>query len=86
MHTFLGQKTVQEEYDDHDHAIAEKLSALYGNEWSNKSSEELMDDKYFEEIPEFLCSKKTLTCGSVSKRKLHREHSCLIDGEDVMDS
>lgn len=78
MHTFLGQKTAQEEYDDNDRAIAEKLSALYGDEWRNKSSEELMDDKYFEEI-EFLCSKKTLTCGSVSKRKLHREHSCLFD-------
>ncbi|XP_030262453.1 nuclear GTPase SLIP-GC-like isoform X2 [Sparus aurata] len=66
VHTFLGQKTAQEEYDDNDRAIAEKLSALYGDEWRNKSSEELMDDKYFEEI-EFLCSKKTLTCGSAKE-------------------
>ena len=64
MHTFLGRETVLEVYD-------EKLSAMYGDEWKNKSSEELMDDKYFEEIKEFISSKtpKNLKCGSVSKRK-----------------
>ncbi|XP_073351098.1 nuclear GTPase SLIP-GC-like [Pagrus major] len=68
VHHFLGQNTVQEEYDDDDHAFAEKLSALYGDEWGNKSSENLMDDKYFEEIPEFLDSeKKTLTCESAEE-------------------
>ncbi|KAM8723923.1 nuclear GTPase SLIP-GC-like isoform 1-T1 [Acanthopagrus schlegelii] len=62
VHTFLGRETVLEVYD-------EKLSALYGDEWKNKSSEELMDDKYFEEIKEFLSSKtpKNLKCGSAEE-------------------
>ncbi|XP_028268249.1 nuclear GTPase SLIP-GC-like isoform X2 [Parambassis ranga] len=49
----------EDEYRD----IEEKLSALYGEEWKQKiqSNEELMDDKYFREIPEFLQSQtKTL--------------------------
>ncbi|XP_041868550.1 nuclear GTPase SLIP-GC-like [Melanotaenia boesemani] len=48
--------------------IAEKLSALYGGEWKEKTPENLMDNKYFKEIPEFLQSrKKTLTCNSAEE-------------------
>ncbi|XP_076739275.1 nuclear GTPase SLIP-GC isoform X2 [Maylandia zebra] len=31
-----------------------KLSALYGEEWKEKSTHSLMDNKYFRDIPEFL--------------------------------
>ncbi|XP_051243567.1 nuclear GTPase SLIP-GC-like isoform X42 [Dicentrarchus labrax] len=48
-----------------DNDTDEKLSALYGEEWKNKKPENLMDHKYFKEIPEFLHSRrKTLTCES----------------------
>ncbi|XP_041860636.1 nuclear GTPase SLIP-GC-like [Melanotaenia boesemani] len=52
--------------DDNDlRDIDDKLSALYGDEWKEKTPENLMDNKYFREIPEFLKSgKKTLTCDS----------------------
>lgn len=47
----------------------EKLTALYGEEWKDKSPENLMDNRYFKEITEFLHSrKKILTCESVSNR------------------
>ncbi|XP_028268245.1 nuclear GTPase SLIP-GC-like [Parambassis ranga] len=55
-----------DDYDDDEcHDIEEKLSALYGEEWKQKiqSNDELMDPRYFREIPEFLLSQmKTLTC------------------------
>ncbi|XP_026181788.1 nuclear GTPase SLIP-GC-like isoform X1 [Mastacembelus armatus] len=64
MIQYIGDNTDQERHKDDDyHDFAEKLSALYGEEWENKSTENLMDKKYFREIPEFLISKtKTLTC------------------------
>ena len=53
--------------DDDDDGDDEKLSALYGREWKQKSPENLMDDEHFGEIPEFLESrKKTLTGNTVS--------------------
>ena len=66
--SFLGNNADKEWEDDDDYRdIVEKLSALYGEEWKNKSPESLMDNKYFREIPEFLNSKrKILTCESVS--------------------
>ncbi|XP_072224617.1 nuclear GTPase SLIP-GC-like [Leuresthes tenuis] len=68
MSQFFGDKADEEREDD-DHAdIVEKLSALYGDEWKDKSPENLMDSKYFREIPEFLQSrKKTLTCESAQE-------------------
>uniref|UniRef100_A0A8P4G836 Dynamin N-terminal domain-containing protein n=1 Tax=Dicentrarchus labrax TaxID=13489 RepID=A0A8P4G836_DICLA len=51
-----------------DNDTDEKLSALYGEEWKNKKPENLMDYKYFKEIPEFLHSRrKTLTCESAEE-------------------
>ncbi|XP_075942098.1 nuclear GTPase SLIP-GC-like isoform X3 [Anarhichas minor] len=62
---FLGDNTDQEsdQKDDDDRwDIVEKLSALYGEDWEIKSPDDLMNDKYFKEIPEFLLSKgKILT-------------------------
>ncbi|XP_026181795.1 nuclear GTPase SLIP-GC-like isoform X2 [Mastacembelus armatus] len=62
MIQYIKDSTDDEREDDDDyHDIVEKLSALYGEEWENK--ENLMDKKYFREIPEFLISKnKILTC------------------------
>ncbi|XP_015246689.1 PREDICTED: nuclear GTPase SLIP-GC-like [Cyprinodon variegatus] len=60
----------QERHDDDDdidsrYDLFEKLSAVYGEEWKQKSSQQLMDIKNFREIPEFLQStKKILTCES----------------------
>ncbi|XP_023279040.1 nuclear GTPase SLIP-GC-like [Seriola lalandi dorsalis] len=59
----------QEKEDDDDYRdTVEKLSALYGEEWQNIPPENLMDNKYFREIPEFLISKrKILTCESAEE-------------------
>ncbi|XP_041822832.1 nuclear GTPase SLIP-GC-like [Melanotaenia boesemani] len=53
--------------DDNDlRDIVDKLSALYGDEWKEKTPKNLMDNKYFREIPEFFKpKKKTLSCDSV---------------------
>ncbi|XP_068575163.1 nuclear GTPase SLIP-GC-like, partial [Cebidichthys violaceus] len=56
---FLGDNADQEsdQKDDDDcRDIVEKLSALYGEDWENKSPDDLINDKYFKEIPEFLLS------------------------------
>ncbi|XP_019211771.1 nuclear GTPase SLIP-GC [Oreochromis niloticus] len=52
------------EDDDDDHGGNDdfldpdgKLSALYGEEWKEKSTRSLMDNKYFKDIPEFRMSK-----------------------------
>ncbi|KAM6914083.1 nuclear GTPase SLIP-GC-like isoform 6-T6 [Lycodopsis pacificus] len=61
---FLGDVDQESDQKDDDDSrdIVEKLSALYGEDWKNKSPDDLMNDKYFKEIPEFLLSKgKTLT-------------------------
>ncbi|XP_056262160.1 nuclear GTPase SLIP-GC-like isoform X2 [Pseudoliparis swirei] len=47
--------------------IVEKLSVLYGEDWENKSPEELMDGKYFKEIPEFLLSKRKMLTGQTAE-------------------
>ncbi|KAM4716439.1 nuclear GTPase SLIP-GC-like [Anableps anableps] len=53
----------KDDEDDDYQDVIEKLSALYGEEWKQKSSEELMNTRYFREIPEFLQStKKILSC------------------------
>ncbi|XP_039680614.1 nuclear GTPase SLIP-GC-like [Perca fluviatilis] len=63
---FLGDKADQE--DDYYPDFKEKLSALYGEEKENKTSEMLMDKKYFKEIPKFLKNEKQiLTCESAEK-------------------
>ncbi len=56
---FLGDDADQETDQD------TKMSALYGKEWRNIPKKNLLDDKYFKEIP-FSSTKKTLTCDSVS--------------------
>ncbi|XP_078126010.1 nuclear GTPase SLIP-GC-like [Sander vitreus] len=64
---FLGDKAGQEDEDYPE--FDEKLSVLYGRkEKENKTSEMLMEKKYFKEIPEFLENKKKiLTCESAEK-------------------
>ncbi|XP_004559419.3 nuclear GTPase SLIP-GC isoform X2 [Maylandia zebra] len=63
----LDNNKNQEKEDDDYHDAVEKLSALYGQEWK-KSFENLMENKYFKEIPEFLQSRrKILTCESVNE-------------------
>uniref|UniRef100_A0A3P9NMM3 Nuclear GTPase SLIP-GC-like n=1 Tax=Poecilia reticulata TaxID=8081 RepID=A0A3P9NMM3_POERE len=65
MSQYLGNTPDQKKDDEDDdyQDVAEKLSALYGEEWKEKSSEQLMDPKYFKEIPEFLQSTiKKLSC------------------------
>ncbi|XP_027140963.1 nuclear GTPase SLIP-GC isoform X2 [Larimichthys crocea] len=57
----LRDNAAQENDEDEDYRdTVEKLSALYGEEWKNKSYETLMDSKYFREIPEFLQSKRKI--------------------------
>ncbi|XP_023279039.1 nuclear GTPase SLIP-GC-like isoform X2 [Seriola lalandi dorsalis] len=64
-----------------------RLSALYGEEWKNIPTKNLMDDKHFREIPEFLFSKtKTLTCesaGELSAKFVKYTRSDLEEGEGI---
>uniref|UniRef100_A0A3Q1JVY0 Dynamin N-terminal domain-containing protein n=1 Tax=Anabas testudineus TaxID=64144 RepID=A0A3Q1JVY0_ANATE len=76
----------QENGEDEDYRdTVEKLSALYGEEWRNISHENLMDNKYFREIPEFLQNKrKILTCESareLSAKFIKYTRSDSRDGE-----
>ncbi|XP_054464146.1 nuclear GTPase SLIP-GC-like [Anoplopoma fimbria] len=67
---FLGDNADQEsnQKDDGDRRdIVEKLSALYGEDWEKKSREDLMDGKYFKEIPEFQLRKKKILTGGSAK-------------------
>ncbi|XP_071329760.1 nuclear GTPase SLIP-GC-like [Trachinotus anak] len=70
----LWDKDQGKEDDDDDYRdTVEKLSALYGEEWKQHGnispdtspdiSPNLMDNKYFREIPEFLLSKKKILTG-----------------------
>ncbi|XP_039681452.1 nuclear GTPase SLIP-GC-like isoform X1 [Perca fluviatilis] len=80
---FLGDKADQE--DDYYPDFKEKLSALYGEEKENKTSEMLMEKKYFKEIPEFLENeKKILTCESAEKLSttLVRFTRCDLEDEE----
>ncbi|XP_070778951.1 nuclear GTPase SLIP-GC-like [Enoplosus armatus] len=84
---FLRDNTDQENQDVDDYQdTVEKLSALYGEEWKSESPENLMDNKYFKEIPEFLLSKrKILTCESakeLSAKLVKYTKSDSKDGED----
>ncbi|XP_059204116.1 nuclear GTPase SLIP-GC-like [Centropristis striata] len=64
---FLEDNADQENDEDYCDTV-EKLSALYGEEWKNKSAENLMEYKHFKEIPEFLHSqRKILTCESAKE-------------------
>ncbi|XP_076739289.1 nuclear GTPase SLIP-GC-like isoform X1 [Maylandia zebra] len=69
FHQFLDNNEDQDKEGDDDYRDAvEKLSALYGEEWKEKSSENLMENKYFKEIPEFLQSRrKILRCESANE-------------------
>ncbi|XP_029997049.1 nuclear GTPase SLIP-GC-like [Sphaeramia orbicularis] len=46
--------------DDEYYDNVEKLTALYGDQWKSKSPENLMEAKYFKDVPEFLQSKKKI--------------------------
>ncbi|XP_028455034.1 nuclear GTPase SLIP-GC-like [Perca flavescens] len=67
MFHFLGDKASQKDDDYPD--FKEKLSALYGRkEKENITSEMLMEEEYFSEIPEFLENKnKILPCESAEE-------------------
>ncbi|KAM9318717.1 nuclear GTPase SLIP-GC-like [Pholidichthys leucotaenia] len=59
---------VKEKDDDDDGDFEAKMSALYGNEWKHMSSNSFMDAKHFNEIPEFLKSKKKeVMCATIAK-------------------
>uniref|UniRef100_A0A3Q2E0F6 Nuclear GTPase SLIP-GC-like n=1 Tax=Cyprinodon variegatus TaxID=28743 RepID=A0A3Q2E0F6_CYPVA len=66
---------IQENHDDDDnddddyHDAVDKLTALYEEEWREKSPEQLMEPKYFKEIPEFLLLKQK-TLGFATARDL----------------
>ncbi|XP_039906235.1 nuclear GTPase SLIP-GC-like [Simochromis diagramma] len=63
----LDNNENQEKEEDDYHDAVEKLSALYGEDW-RRSSENLMENKYFKEIPEFLQSRrKILRCESANE-------------------
>ncbi|KAK2833468.1 hypothetical protein Q5P01_017357 [Channa striata] len=63
----LGENANEERDEDYCDTV-EKLSAVYGEEWKNKSPENLMDKKYFTEIPEFVgYGKKILKCESAKE-------------------
>ncbi|XP_022608136.1 nuclear GTPase SLIP-GC-like isoform X2 [Seriola dumerili] len=72
---------------DLDHDTVDRLSALYGEEWKNIPTKNLMDNKHFREIPEFLFSKtKTLTCesaGELSAKYVKYTRSDLEEGEGI---
>ncbi|XP_015260229.1 PREDICTED: nuclear GTPase SLIP-GC-like [Cyprinodon variegatus] len=54
-----------QEKDEEYHDLVEKLSAIYGEDWKWKTTDQLMEHKYFREIPEFRHSiRKTFTCES----------------------
>ncbi|XP_030591891.1 nuclear GTPase SLIP-GC-like [Archocentrus centrarchus] len=77
------------EVDDDYCDIIDKLSALYGEEWKQKSIGKLLDSKYFKEIPEFLqCRRKILSCESAKElsarcAKYTRSDSKQGDGKNV---
>ncbi|XP_015246690.1 PREDICTED: nuclear GTPase SLIP-GC-like [Cyprinodon variegatus] len=54
--------------DDDDYQdVAAKLSAVYGDVWKQKSSEQLMGSKYFTKIPEFLESREKIMSYKTAK-------------------
>ncbi|XP_063759070.1 nuclear GTPase SLIP-GC-like isoform X5 [Eleginops maclovinus] len=85
---FLGDNEDQEKDESYPDTV-EKLSALYGEEWKNKSPENLMDKKYFKEIPEFLHPKSKILTSDTAKElsakfvKYTRSDSKEEDDKDV---
>ncbi|XP_061567291.1 nuclear GTPase SLIP-GC-like [Cololabis saira] len=79
----------QEQEDDEHNEISEKLSALYGDEWKTISPENLIDSKYFREIPEFLQGRKKILTSESAKElsarfvKYIRSDTKQGEGEDV---
>ncbi|XP_068574325.1 nuclear GTPase SLIP-GC-like isoform X2 [Cebidichthys violaceus] len=73
--------------DDDCRDIVEKLSALYGEDWENKSPDDLIDGKYFKEIPEFLLSEKKIltveTAKELSEKLVRYTRSDPKKGKDV---
>ncbi|XP_033998839.1 nuclear GTPase SLIP-GC-like [Trematomus bernacchii] len=88
LFNFLGDNEDQEKDEDYQDSV-EKLSVLYGEEWKNKSPENLMDKKYFREIPEFLHSKSKILTSDTAKElsaklvKYTRSESKEEDTKDV---
>ncbi|KAF3846361.1 hypothetical protein F7725_003439 [Dissostichus mawsoni] len=88
LFNFLGDNDDQEKDEDDQDSVA-KLSVLYGDEWKNKSPENLMDKKYFREIPEFLNSKIKILTSDTAKElsakcvKYTRSESKEEDAKDV---
>ncbi|XP_075938971.1 nuclear GTPase SLIP-GC-like [Anarhichas minor] len=85
---FLGDNADQEsdqESDDDCRDIDDKLSALYGEDWKIKSVDDLMNDRYFKEIPEFLLSKRKIltvkTAKELSAKLVRYTRSDPKDGE-----
>ncbi|CAG5897780.1 unnamed protein product [Menidia menidia] len=62
-----GMRKDEESREEDDEDFDEKLSAVYGDEWRDKSLENLMEAKYFREINHCLGSMKTLTCESAQE-------------------
>ncbi|XP_020788755.2 nuclear GTPase SLIP-GC-like isoform X2 [Boleophthalmus pectinirostris] len=57
LKNLFGEISDEEKIDDEEYnENIEKMTALYGDEWKDKSPETLMEPKYFKEIPEFLRS------------------------------
>ncbi|XP_040045929.2 nuclear GTPase SLIP-GC isoform X2 [Gasterosteus aculeatus] len=52
--------------------IVEKLSAVYGKDGKEKPPDDLMDTKYFKEIPEFLVSKEKILTAKEAKKLFER--------------
>ncbi|XP_033945139.1 nuclear GTPase SLIP-GC-like [Pseudochaenichthys georgianus] len=88
LFNFLGDNEDKEE-DADDQDSFKKLSELYGEEWRNKSPENLMDKKYFRKIPEFLQSKSKILTSDTAKElsakcvKYTRSESKEEDAKDV---
>ncbi|XP_010777263.1 nuclear GTPase SLIP-GC-like, partial [Notothenia coriiceps] len=88
LFNFLGDNEDQEKDEDYQDSV-EKLSVLYGEEWRNKSPENLMDKKYFKEIPKFLSSKSKILTSYTAKElsaklvKYTRSESKEEDAKDV---
>ncbi|KAJ0001394.1 hypothetical protein NQD34_006414 [Periophthalmus magnuspinnatus] len=55
LKNLYGEIPDEEKTDDEEcNEIIEKMTALYGDEWKDRSHKNLMEPKYFKEIPEFL--------------------------------
>ncbi|XP_033998828.1 nuclear GTPase SLIP-GC-like isoform X4 [Trematomus bernacchii] len=66
LFNFVGDNEDGEK-DEDDQDSVEKLSVLYGEEWKNNSPENLMEKKFFKEIPEFLNSMSKILTSATAK-------------------